>query len=493
MAHVGSLLQALGRSQPDKTAILEPTGRSLSFGELADSVARLAGGMHARGLRPGHRVVLLPPMGIGLYQALLALLQAGATAVLVDPSAGIGRVQEALARVGVHGLVGTPRAQLLRLVSPALRGGVLYASDAWSLVPAVRLSRLAGEPVEPTSPPPGEPALLTFTTGTTGAPRPMGRSHAFLLAQHRILAGHMQLGPQDVDLPTLPVFLLNSLAAGATAVLPDGDLRDVSSLDPQRIAGQLREHRVTTSSGSPAFFGPLVEHILARGEALEGLQRLFVGGARVPLALLSDMQQAFPSARIEVVYGSTEAEPMATLEASEALSVQGEGACVGRPVPGLDLRLLDPDQLEPVPEGEAGEVVVCGQHVNTGYYGEPEGSSEGNLRLDDRVWHRTGDAAWRDSQGRLWLVGRVSQRVCGRYPFPVEQRVEALDRVRRAALVEVAGRAVLAFSGEASIQEVGAVAGSDEVVHLPEIPVDPRHRAKVDRQALVELLRGRRL
>src|SRR5688500_2783006 len=125
--HVGEVLDRWARDAPDRVALREPAGRTVTFRQLRDRVARLAG---AFGLEPGDRVVLLIPMGIALYEVLLALFWGGFVAVLVDPQAR-DRMRAGLERVGVHGLVGTPRAHLLRLLIPALRGGRLYASTGW--------------------------------------------------------------------------------------------------------------------------------------------------------------------------------------------------------------------------------------------------------------------------------------------------------------------------------------------------------------------------
>lgn len=492
--HIGERLDERAAADPDRVALVAPDGRSLSFGALRERAVRLSGRLDALGLAPAAHVLLLVPFGIGFYEALLGVFWGGRTAVLVDPSVPRARLDPALARVGLDALIGVPRAHLLRLRLRALRGLSLYASTR-SLGPLARPID-GGAPGPLRHPPPGEPALITFTTGTTGIPKAMGRSHAFLLDQHHILAGHMGLSAEDVDLSTLPVFLLNSLAAGATCVLPDGDLRDVAGFDPARLSAQVRRHGVTSTSGSPAFFTPWVAALRAAGETLPTVRKLFVGGARVPAELLAGMQEVFPSARVTVLYGSTEAEPIASIDAREVLvetaarERAGDGACVGRPVPEVSVRLVDPDDGEDVADGEIDEVLVAGPNVNRGYYRDPSADAENKRRDGDVVWHRTGDAAWRDRRGRLWLVGRVAHRVGGLYPFPVELRAEQVAGVRRAGLAELDGEPVVAFEGEASLDAVRAATGVDEVRRVAAVPVDPRHRAKIDRDALAALLRS---
>ncbi len=493
MQHICELLDDLATRLPDRPAIVAPNGEQRTFRELHERAAQVSGRLDSLGV--GRHVLLLIPVGIPLYEILLGVFWGGRTAVLVDPSLPQERLNAALECVGIDSFIAIPKGHLLRLKVSSLRGLDRYLSTR-SLGPFAR-SIWGGKPGQRRLPDGDEPALLTFTTGTTGVPKAMGRGHGFLLAQHDLLAGHMGLSADDVDLPTLPVFLLNSLAVGATCVLPDGDLRDVAGLSPAVLTQQVRTHNVTTSSGSPGFFAPWVKWLLAQQQTLPELTKLFTGGARVPASLLRDMQTVFPSAKIEVLYGSTEAEPMASINAVTVLAetaqreLAGEGTCVGAPVPGLAVRLVDPDSGQDVSEGP-GEVWVSGDHVNQGYYNNADADHANKVNDGERVWHRTGDAAWRDESGRLWLVGRTSARVGALYSFPTETQVEALVGVDRAALIDLNGHAVLAFSGVADVVDVQPLVPDARVIHLKSMPVDPRHRAKIDRVVLRELLLGQR-
>jgi acyl-CoA synthetase (AMP-forming)/AMP-acid ligase II len=497
--NVASHLGRLAAAEPDRAALIAPDGAQITWAELEQRSAALAGGLRKR-LSVGDRVLVLVPMSIELYVVLLALFRARLTVVLLDPSAPT--VSENLQRVRLSAFIGSGKAHLLRLKLPVLRGLDLYVSTEFCPLPHKRLDRLTGPPLGPEDVSLDFPALLTFTTGSTGTPKTVARTHVFLDAQRRILGGHMGLSADDVDLPTLPVFLLNSLAAGATCVLPDADLRAVAQVDPARIVAQLRHHRCTSTSGSPAFYAPIAEHLLQRGETVDTLRKLFTGGARVPPDLLERLVQVFPNARIEVVYGSTEAEPIATIRADEVLreTAQGEarglGSCVGHPVPELALRVSPPDGHHPLPDGNIGELLVAGDHVNPGYFEDPDADAANKVRADGRLWHRTGDTGYVDEQGRIWLVGRVSSMVGALHPFQIEGRAQSIPWVIQAALVEVDGAAVLAVvlsdapSGDWQAQLAQRL-GVDVVAELPELPVDPRHNAKIDRRSLRALLASR--
>jgi acyl-CoA synthetase (AMP-forming)/AMP-acid ligase II len=313
----------------------------------------------------------------------------------------------------------------------------------------------------------------------------MARSHGFLIGQHRVLHQHMAFGPGDVDLPTLPVFLLHSLASGATCVLADADLSQVGRVDADPLIAQINRLSITSTSGSPAFFRQLADKLNARGETLPSVRHAFTGGARVSPELVDDLAAVLPNADIHIVYGSTECEPIAVLDAKahrNALATTANGALVGRPVEAVTLRI----DGEPV-----GEILVAGPHVNPGYVNNPEADRAHKLHEGGRIWHRTGDVGRIDERGMLWLVGRVGEAVNGLWPLAVEATVESLDFVVRAGLVECKGEAVLALElntpPEDWAQRIGAMVNARPVA-VDRIPVDARHNAKVDRRLLHEQL-----
>ena len=476
-----NLLRLLPRS--DHPALIDPDGRQMTFNELWSDVEGVAADLHERGIRSGDRVVLLIPMSIELYVVLLALFHRGATVTLVDPSADI---QTLLTLHPPDAFIGIPKAHALRVTVPALRGLKVYLSTGFTPLPHRRIRRRNTPP--PPIEPPSAPALLTFTSGTTSTPKAIARSHAFLVAQHRVLGSHMRFGPGDVDMPTLPVFLLHSLASGATCVVANANLATVGSIDPIPVLNQIETLGVTSISGSPAFFQCLTNHLIATGECAHSVRTVFTGGARVPAALVQALSACMPSAAIEIVYGSTECEPIAVLDALANLDRLSQtthlGALVGRPVDDVSVR------IDGSPNGE---ILVAGPHVNEGYVDNPEADAAHKIREGDRVWHRTGDAGHLDDEGNLWLVGRVGESINGHWPLVVEGLAEELDFVVRAALVGVDGHPTLAVETRSPpadwAQRIRAHTGLSPIA-VNRIPVDTRHNAKVDRNQLAATLKS---
>jgi acyl-CoA synthetase (AMP-forming)/AMP-acid ligase II len=336
------------------------------------------------------------------------------------------------------------------------------------------------------------------------------RSHGFLLAQHRALSKALDFVEGEVDLITLPVFVLANLASGLTSVLAATDLAKPGSPDVAAIRAQCDRFHVTRCAASPAFF----EGFLASPASVPMFEKVFTGGAPVFPDLLRRLRDALPEACIHSVYGSTEAEPIAHFPADEetgSLTRQGGGLCAGVPVEEIDLRIIGDQWGTPVgplagdefaalavKAGQAGEIIVSGDHVLRGYLGGI-GDEETKIHAGGRVWHRTGDAGWMDPLGRVWLLGRCAEKLPGDalcYPFAIECALrEVFPDIQMAAL-DWEGRKTLVAGKKCGSVEVGEIEaraedfGIDRIIFVDSIPLDRRHNAKIDYPALRAMLRN---
>jgi len=480
-------------------------------------------------------------MSADLYVALLALFRIGAVALFLDPSAGREHLERCCARWAPDALLAIPKAHLLRLRSRALRAIPLKVTTGGWLPGTVRwLAGATAERVTTNDAQPEDAALVTFTSGSTGVPKGAVRTQGFLLAQYRALAPSIALEAGDVDLATLPVFTLANLAAGVTTVIPDVDLRKPGAVDAARVWTQIERCGVNRITASPAFFERLIAYANGRNgdeskggragsligksgnqetgrrRTLPGLTKLYTGGAPVFPRLLEALQALAPNAEVVAVYGSTEAEPIAHVEAHEieaddlAAMRGGRGLLAGVPVNEVKLRVvrdrwgkargvLNAGEFtaECLPSGETGEIVVAGDHVLPGYLGGI-GDEETKFRVEGEVWHRTGDAGLLDERGRLWLAGRCAARIEDArgaiYPFGVECVAMTFPAVRRAAMVALDGRRVLVVEAErderlvAELSAAVAWAQVDDVRFMATLPVDKRHNAKIDYPELKKAL-----
>ena len=520
---------------PTATAIIDRDSRAISFASLERESAQLAALIKAKGVRRGDAVLVLVPMSIELYVTLAAVLRIGAIVMILDPAAGLAHIERCCRLNPPCALVGVPVAHLLSLVSPGLRRipirvtakGWFPFATPWNAKNTLEPRTVLEPGLEPVGP--DAPALLTFTSGTGGAPKAALRSHGLLLAQLAALETLLGARPRDVDLATLPIVALANLATGVTTAIPAVSLRRPSSVKTAPILAQMAAQHVTRTAASPALLERLADAALMQRQTLPGLTRIFSGGGPVFPRVLEKLARIAPNARIVSVYGSTEAEPIAhiafdELQPSDLEAMRGgRGLLVGAPVPEIELRILPNTVANTVPNlmpnrdaqrtqfsskaaldaaslgpDSIGEIVVTGPHVLPGYLGGI-GDEETKFRVDTQVWHRTGDAGYLDERGRLWLVGRASARIRDArgelYPFSVECAATQIPGVRRCALLQHRDQRLLcvewtrgAARDEAALLERLEWAQVDAVRSVPSLPMDARHNAKVDLKRLRELL-----
>jgi acyl-CoA synthetase (AMP-forming)/AMP-acid ligase II len=517
--NVLAVLRDVASRVPDRTAlVLEEPGRGesrITFAGLWERIGRAAAGLRRRGLGPGDRAIVMIPMSIDLYVALLGLLKLGAVAVFVDPWIGRRQIAAFAAFAEPRAYLGIPKSHLLRLLDSRLRAIPLSVTTGGRLGPLpahhtlAELETESGEDdVHPVDP--DDPALVTFTSGSSGEPKGANRTHGFLLAQHRALAAEFPAGEDDIDMPMFPVFALNNLASGVPSIVPAMDFRHVENVDAGRVLRQMQTHGVTTCTASPPFFDRIAEHLAVHPDTKPRLRRLLTGGAPVSDAQLRAWRKALPDPELLVVYGSTEAEPVAHCTAEERLAAVNDlrprtpGYCAGHPSERVRTKLIPiqdgpvdhPDELAP---GEIGELIVTGDHVCRDYYRNPQAVRDNKITdPDGTVWHRMGDTGSFDTAGRFWIAGRVHSTIHRRgkllHPQLVEQAARGDDdRIRRIAAVGLDDRAVLAVetdAGEEMKQDIAKRLAAarleideivDEIVLTREpLPVDPRHNSKID-------------
>ena len=412
---------AVAERAPQRTALVEGD-RSLIFSELRGQVQAYSDYLRNRGIEKGDAVLVYVPMGIPLYVILLALWHRGATAVFVDAWTSRNRLRQVAESIECKAFIGVPKAHLLRLSSPAVRRiPVKIWQWRWNSPP------MNGREIAPVKCDEADTALVTFTTGSTGRPKGAKRTHGNLLSQARVLQRHFQLSPQDIDLATLPIFVLNNLAQGVTSVLGAFNPVSPESADPKVLTRLADKHHVSCTAGSLVIYEKWARHCREKGGPSSPLEKIFLGGAPVFPSLARELVTAFPDTRIEIVYGSTEAEPISSILADDLIAWENDvltaGLPIGRPVPEIEVAIVQmtDDCLPELSEdtfaarcqapGEVGEICVRGDHVLREYFHNPAAEARTKIHVGPSIWHRTGDAGYLDECGSLFLLGRVNSRI----------------------------------------------------------------------------------
>lgn len=529
-ANIARHLRLMAERQPDRAALKVPRGRqggtidylSLSFSELDREVGAWTARLVQAGVRPGDRTLVMVRQGLPLIASAFALFRLGAVPVIIDPGMGLRSFLSCVRRSQPRALVGIPIARLLSRLCRGAFDSVRVRVAASNTMTA-RLAP-AGSASDPALPPaadacpraPDELAAILFTSGSTGAPKGVCYQHGMFDAQVTLVREAYNIEPGEVDLPLLPIFALFGPALGLTTIVPEIDPRRPARVDPARIVQAIRQEQVTNSFGSPTLWRKIGAYCQHHGIQLHSMRRVLCAGAPVPAALWQSASQWLPAGELHSPYGATEALPVASISARERNQLSGPGACVGRPVRRMTVRVIAPHDgplpnvaaTVPLPNGEIGEIIVRGPVVTKSYDGAPDATAAAKIPdIDGGVWHRMGDCGYLDADGRLWFCGRKVERVLTAtgplYTEPSEQVFRAHPRVHRCALVGIgdAGRQEPAIVVEArpartsdarrfaaELRALGATqyatAGIRRFYFHPRFPVDVRHNAKIHRLTL---------
>ncbi|HVT17773.1 MAG TPA: amino acid adenylation domain-containing protein [Thermoanaerobaculia bacterium] len=483
---VPELFAAAARRRPEAVALVVGDLR-LTYREIDQRADRLARRLRAQGVRAEARVAVALPRGADLVVGLLAVYKAGGVCVPIDTSQPEAR-QTALLTDAAPRLV--------------LRHGEPVATSGWEDLDP-RGAAATAEDVSPTPPAADELAYMIYTSGSTGRPKAVMVEHGslanVLLASQRTFG----FGPEDVmvsiasfsfDISQFEVW--NPLLAGGTCVLvthrPSFDMAEVL----RALSGATVLHAV------PALLDQILAAVAAHGGAgacCPRLRLVLTGGDRVPPELLQAARETLAPAKVEVLYGPTEA----TIICSHHPAGAGEeGHPIGRPLANMRLDVVGP-QMQPVPLGVVGELWIGGEGVARGYWRCPDLTAERFVPAPQgRRCFRTGDLVRRRADGSLEYVGRMDHQVKVRgfrvEPGEIESCLHQHPAIQQAvvtAFEEDGDRRLAAYV----VTRTGTALAADELrrflasrlpeafvpavfVQLAALPVNAN--AKVDRLAL---------
>ncbi len=516
-----------GTSQTPAVTEMGPAGATacISFAELDRRVAHVAAGLLAIGVQRGDRIALLVPPGTDLTAVLYGIWRAGIVAVVVDAGLGIPGIRVALRSAGPAYVVGTAKglaaARLMGTGAQLISAGPVPGSVErglgvrWSLA---EIEARGTGVAPPDAPAAGDPAVIAFTSGATGPAKGVLYLHGQLQAQRDQLACLYSITAADRLVAAFGPFALFGAALGIPSAVPDMNLTAPRTLTAKAMGDAAAAIDATMVFASPAALANVVataDNVDPAGRKdLSAVRLLLSTGAPVPAEVLHAMRRLLPAAEAHAPYGMTEVLPVADIDLPglDAAGL-GNGVCVGPPVPGVDVELA-PLGTDGIPGAErttapdvTGEVCVRADHIKARY---------DRLWVTDRAatpapgWHRTGDIGHFDSEGRLWIEGRLVHVIVTAEgpvtPVGIERRVEGVAGVHRAAAVGVGPRgaavvvAVVEFAGvrrsglaPASVRDavraaVGRMPGGGPaiaaVLVVRTLPVDIRHNSKIDRVAV---------
>jgi|GEM_PF-168783 len=459
-------IRALQRMEahPEKLALWSPRSGIVSFRAIGERASVQQETAESLGLTAGDVVLVMALPGPDLYATLLALMGLGIGVVFIEPWMPAKHIERAVSLIGIKAVFADTFGRFWSIRFSALKRlrMIPISSNSERLGDASKLRVVNVQPELP--------AIISFTTGTTEAPKGVVRTHAYLWDLHEILVKYGDeskfTAPDLTIFPNLALFHLGT-GRGSLLVPPNWSPNTL-----QRIKSLDKGYWPQSLSCGPAF----LKHLLDHDSAFQSLKSVNVGGALVECELFLRAMRALPRTQIRQIYGGTEVEPISFVDAR--ISVErsrskgfAHALNIGNPIPELATRF-----------DENGTLWVAGPNVCPEYLGNPEENAEHKRRDESGVlWHCTGDRVIADESG-FWYVGRKEQAL---EDFLSEQKLYAkIGHARAFVRRDVLGEALVIADDDARNVDAAAseVFGQNVLVWTSVIHRDQRHRSRIDRQ-----------
>ncbi len=457
---IRTILKTTASRFPFKAAIIF-RDEAVTFSQLEENVLKLASALKALGVRKGDKVGIYLPNGPEYAYSYLAIFILGATGVPLDHMLKKDELVSCLshseakfliASVNQEVVLSEIQAAVASLKKVIIAGDKVDGQESLAELMGKATTDVPAVKVDDT-----DPALIMYTSGTTGKPKGILLNYRHLKGSPEAMKYFVDLSDKDVKLSALPlshiggfIYIQNCVIFGITLVL-------MERFNPYEFLANIAKYRVSCFHIVPAMYTAILTLKQIEKFDLSSLRWVVVFGAPSSPDILERFHRYCPNAQLLNGWGMTETCPPNTVTPLGSGKVES----VGRPSPHCEIKIFD-DQDQEVKTGEVGEIVIRGWVVMDGYYKDPQGTAA----LMKNGWFHTGDLGRFDEEGYLYIVGRKKEmiKVGGQivYAPEVESVFYKHEAVAEAAVIGVAdalrGETVKAFI---VLKEKGSVSGED--------------------------------
>ncbi|TDI52614.1 MAG: AMP-binding protein [Acidobacteria bacterium] len=431
---IGANLEATVDRFPDREAlVVVHQGVRQTWAEFDATINEVAKGLMGIGIHAGDRVGMWSPNFAEWTYIQYATAKIGAIQVNINPAYRVNELQYALDQSGCRLLVTRTEyltsgyRDMVDEVAPALRNleNVIYFdTDDWSeLIDAGRSVSDDDLAARAESLDARDPINIQYTSGTTGRPKGATLSHRSILNNARFVGDACAYTEEDrvcIPVPFYHCFgmVMGNLACsvfGATMVVPS------PTFDPEAVLRALQDERCTSLYGVPTMFVAQLGHPGLADFDLSSMRTGIMAGSPCPTEVMRRVIDDMGMSEVTIAYGMTETSPVSTQTSTDD-SVEHRVSTVGRVLPHVESKIVDPDTGELVPRGEGGEYCTRGYHVMLGYWNDPEKTADA---IDADGWMHSGDLATMDDDSYVNIVGRIKDMIIrggeNIYPREIEE------------------------------------------------------------------------
>jgi long-chain acyl-CoA synthetase len=437
MSTFAQILREHARVRPDSPA-LTFEGRTQTFAELHASSSRAANALLASGVKPGDRVALLTKNRAECFELLFAASKIGAILVGVNwrlaPSEIAAIVADASPAILIAALEEERLLDLKALASSGLKPIIRLGEDYESC-------RAAASPDDPAHVgAPEDVILILYTSGTTGLPKGVMLTNEGMSYTRR-LAEAWGMDASSVNLVAMPMFHIGGCGYGSSTMMAGGHTVLMREVNTATAIQLIEQHRVTHTFFVPTVVQSLLNVPGVESADLSSLQLLMYGASPIGDILLKRALSVLKCNFMQA-YGMTESSGTVVVLTPEDHDPDGPRAgllkACGRPLPWVELRVIDPDTLRDAESGKVGEIWLRTRMLMKGYWKKPEVTREA---ITEDGWFRSGDAGYLDGEGYIYLFDRFKDMIVSGgeniYPAEIENVLNAHPAVLEVGVIGV--------------------------------------------------------
>ena len=462
------VLDRMAEEFPDQTAIRFTTlDYTRSYAEFREDVDNFARALIALGVKPGSHVAMWATNLPQWYIAFWATTKIGAVLVTVNTAYKIHEAEYLLRQSDTHTLImekgyrdsdyqqimlelcpelletksGSPlhshRLPFLRnIITVGFRqkGAIAWeeALERGSSVAVEEVWRLAANVA------PNDVCNMQYTSGTTGFPKGVMLTHYNVVNNGKCIGDRMDLSTADRMMIQVPMFHCFGMVLAMTAAMTHGaSIYPLPYFSPRPALACIHQEKITCFHGVPTMFVALLEHPDFEKTDFSHMRTGIMAGSPCPISKMRDVVEKMHMSEITIVYGQTEASPGCTMSSTDD-PLEVRVGTVGRAMPEIECRIIDPDTNQELPDGEIGEFVARGYNIMKGYYTMPEAT---RAAIDADGWLHTGDLACRTPEGNFRITGRLKDMIIrggeNIYPKEIEEFIYTHPKVSDVQVIGV--------------------------------------------------------
>ena len=462
------VLDAMAEEFPDQYAIKYTTlDYTRTYSQFRDDVDQVARSLIAMGVKAGDKVAVWATNVPQWYLTFWATTKIGAVLVTVNTAYKIHEAEYLLRQSDTHTLVmiesyrDSPYAKIIAELCPELetaeagkplhckrlpflrnivtvgyrQKGCMTWEEAMALAPRTPMEEVRRRAAAVS---PYDVANMQYTSGTTGFPKGVMLTHHNIVNNGKCIGDRMDLSTADRMMIQVPMFHCFGMVLAMTASMTHGaTILPLPYFSPKPALACINNERITAFHGVPTMFIAMLEHEDFPKTDFSYMRTGIMAGSPCPIAVMQDVVNKMHMSEITIVYGQTEAAPGCTMSSTDD-SLEVRVNTVGRPLPEIECKIVDPETGEDLPDNVDGEFVARGYNIMKGYYKMPGATA---AAIDKEGWLHTGDLARRDENGNFKITGRIKDMIIrggeNIYPKEIEDFIYTHPKVSDVQVIGV--------------------------------------------------------